>query len=579
MSWLDEVILQRGPLPAIMNPAAVTALTTMVEQLPQKLGAAAARSKQIEDALAGQGSDPDYAKTVDQFGSMSHQQIYDAVHGGQGGMDVAGLQTIRGVWQSATTHLSTGAQTAWTEIDRLFSDGEWAGESGTAAQSASRRLLKTIDSMSQVFAAVDARVDGLACAAETIRAAVSAPMPEWGGSDPDDPLSQILPGLVNPVTATDERVKTDQATVAVREAMTQLYTPNYPPAGTGVPAYPTVQSIGGDGATAGTSGQGGTTLSPNRAAPSGNEGTQDTTTPQPADENSTAIGDSAGTGTGDETDTGTDSSATGGDESAGQNDSTQTSAAGLGTNTGGDSSASPNATGNATPRTSGGIPTGALGGVGAGVPGLGGAAPGRGAAIPGQPGALSTGSAPGGASGSASGGRLGGGPMGPMMPGAGQRKGGPNDEEHSSPEYLRRVHDDWVDGIIGISPVIGYDPDAASNTAPTSRQAPAISEVPVDGGPIPAPTQVSQPVADDTAPAVTPAASTPNTAAVPPPAPTHADQAAPTGPPVSADPATPPGVSPAVANLLASYGWNAAAPAPTSESGNSVQRPGGERSS
>jgi len=80
MTVPNELILQPGALPGVMNPAAVNAITTMLEQLPSKLGAVASRSKAIEDALAGQGTDPDYAKTVEQFGAMSHQEIYDAVY-------------------------------------------------------------------------------------------------------------------------------------------------------------------------------------------------------------------------------------------------------------------------------------------------------------------------------------------------------------------------------------------------------------------------------------------------------------------------------------------------------------------
>ncbi|WP_280483555.1 hypothetical protein [Nocardia farcinica] len=558
MTVPNELILQPGALPGVMNPAAVNAITTTLEQLPGKLGAVASRSKAIEDALAGQGTDPDYVKTVEQFGAMSHQEIYDAVHG-PGGMEVTGLQTIRGVWQSASTDLATGAQTAWTQTERLFSAGEWSGDSGDAARLASQRLAKTVDAVAQVFAAVEARVDGLACAAEAIRTAVSAPAPVWAGSDPDDPLSQILPGLVNPETATIERQQADQATVATRAAMTQLYTPNYPPAGTGVPAYPTVQPVGEGGASApGANNSGGSSTDPNGATPGSGQAPDEQTVPQQTAEDPAQTGDGQNANDAATGSTAQDggSSAAGSDLGSGQaTDPGQTTAAGVGPGTS-DNPSSPNSAGTGGPRVGGTPPVGSL--SGGGLPGIGGALPG-----PGQPAPVTSAGQPG--TGSAAGGRVGGPMMGPMAPGAGQRKNGDGDDEHHSPEYLRRVHPDWVNGVVGISPVIGYDPTLETKTPrPNPNAIPPVSP--------PVPPAASAPVTDrdhPTAPAPQSMASSdhptaPRAAQAPEPA---ADAPAP--PPQ-------PTVSPAVADLLASYGWSAGTSTPASENG---QSPAGDRPS
>ncbi|MGW5922324.1 hypothetical protein ACWFPY_25330 [Nocardia fluminea] len=568
MTGPNELILQSGGLPWVINPAGFVALNTMLEQLPQKLGTVASRSKLIEDALAEQGADPDYAKTVDQFGAMSHQQIYDAVHG-QGGMDVAGLQTVRAVWQSSSAELSTGAQTAWTQADALFSAGEWAGESGAAAQAASQRLVKTVDLVAQVFAAVEARVDGLSCAAEAIRAAISAPTAVSTGLNPDDPLSQVLPGLVNPETATTERTKVDQATVGARAAMAQLYSPNFPPAGSGVPMYPTVQPIGqgGDNSVPGTAGSGSGTPSSTAATSSGGDSIEDATEQQQTsgDPGENTAGDEAGSGSDSSTDSGASSAAAGDDGSGQATNPAETTAAGLGSNTAGDTPASPNGSGAGGPRGGGSVPFGVpVGGGFAGVPSPGAAIPGIG-----QPAPLGTTGTPNVAAGSAGGGRAGVGPMGPMMPGAGQRRGagGDGDGEHQSPEYLRRVHSDWVDGIIGISPVIGYDPDAQTSSAPTAGSSPL---------PPPPPPQLAAvpPVADPSSVASAEhAAETPTAQPVPPRQDTPGEPVAPT------ETASPPGVSPEVASLLASYGWGGSAPDPARGSEQPVPRSSGERSS
>ncbi|NEW54036.1 hypothetical protein GV792_28840, partial [Nocardia cyriacigeorgica] len=66
------------------------------------LGWAARRDQKLVDL--GAGIDPDYVSTLEHFEGMTHQALYDAVHG-PGGLDPAGLQTLRRVWYECYSEL------------------------------------------------------------------------------------------------------------------------------------------------------------------------------------------------------------------------------------------------------------------------------------------------------------------------------------------------------------------------------------------------------------------------------------------------------------------------------------------
>jgi hypothetical protein len=84
-----------------------------------------------------------------------------------------------------------------------------------------------------------------------------------------------------------------------------------------------------------------------------------------------------------------------------------------------------------------------------------------------------------------------------MTPGSGARRNQEGDEEHYGPEYLRRVHDDWTEGITAPIGVVGAEevPLESSSTVeddfspylaydePTTRRA-RFEPAPVDEPPM-----------------------------------------------------------------------------------------------
>ncbi|MFD6395449.1 hypothetical protein [Nocardia sp. NPDC060249] len=520
-----------------------------------KLGGVRSRSQAIEAALSGQGTstDPDYAKTLEQFQTMSHQQIYDAVHGA-GGMDVAGLQTLGTVWQKASTELTTAAQSNAKDLARLLGNGEWSGSSGDAARAASQRVATVIDVVGQVFGAVGTRVEGLACAAEAVRAAVQAPRTLVTTLNPDDPMSSIIPGLVNPTTATDQRAEQDQALAATRAAMEQIYTPSYPPNGSGVPSYPVVQDAlaGGDqsaaGGNGGTQGEG----SPSSPSPATNGETapagadDDTATEEPSNVDGAQDDSTDPSGTDEDTTEQTEDSSGSPSESSPQTTAAGTQSGPLG------AAGSPMSGTPGTGSPSSGLPGASL--PGAGVP----STPNLGAPLPGvnaQPPSTSVAGSAGAGGGRASA----HGPMGPMAPGAGQRRGG-NDDEHQSPDYLRRVHDDWTEGINSRPAAVGADAPSAlpveHSDAPPARQA-AVSAAPTTPA-----SNSAAPVDNSRTPAEVPPSTSIPESVLESAVPIQVDQPEPTpaaGPPAEQQPA---GLTPDVASLLSAYGWGASTPPP-----------------
>ncbi|MFD3591452.1 hypothetical protein ACFWU5_01900 [Nocardia sp. NPDC058640] len=541
MSSPIEVILQVG--------SAVTAAEL------GKLDGVRSRSQAIEAALSGQGTstDPDYSKTPEQFQTMSHQAIYDAVHGTTG-MDVAGLQTLGTVWKKASTELTTAAQANVTDLARLLGNGEWSGSSGDAARAASQRMAKVIDVIGQVFGAVGTRVEGLACAAEAVRAAVQPPIAPVTRLNPDDPRSSIIPGLVNPTTATNQRTEQDQVLAATRAAMEQIYTPSYPPNGSGVPSYPLVsdalagsdQSASGGNSGAPGSGSPSPTSPGSSGQPTQSPGSDDDSTSDDPSNTEGAQPDSTNPSTAEEgtTEQTADSSGSPSESSPAQTAAASAQSSPLGT------AGSPTSGLPSSGSPSSGLP-------GAGLPGGGTAsAPNLGAPVPGVSAQSPSGSV-GAGSAAAGGARAGAhGPMGPMAPGAGQRRGGSDDDEHQSPDYLRRVHEDWTEGIDSRPAVVGADAPSAMPVEPSSTQtvasAPPVNHAaPVHNSPAPE-TPATSPDTESLAAESVPASTEPATVegAVPTPA---AD------PPTEQSTA---GLSPEVANLLSSYGWGTPTPPP-----------------
>ncbi|MFD3506814.1 hypothetical protein [Nocardia sp. NPDC058666] len=478
-----------GVLPIILDIGPVP--TDAGQQIVEQLGATQQRVKAATEALVGKGAgtDSDYAVTDERFEGMPAQQLYNSVHG-PGGMEVAGLETIRGVWNSATSDLGTVSIGMQTRVLALLNDGALTGQAGDAAAAAATRLGQVANQISQVFSAVTGRAEQLYYTAEAVRTAVQQLPTPMLTVDPNNPAQSLIPGIPNPATVTTDREAEKQVKAANVAAMNSIYKPGYPPAGSGVPAYSFVPAaLTGDGGAQGNSSGPGSA-----GAPGGTGGTDGSWNNSPENGSPATPGgeDGTPTDTGEQADAGDSSSAVSGQSSAGSDGATseepaQTAPAGTAPATLSPSSA-PQGSPGATSLGSGsaGMGSGVGGSLGVGAP----AAP-----VPGQPAPGNVASTAAAGGGSAA--RPAGSPMmGPMGgAGAGQRRGEP-DEEHTSPGYLRGVKPDWLEGITAYDSVLGGETIAAeansaqgytSEPAPTAAVSMPVSHQPVSVSPEPAP--------------------------------------------------------------------------------------------
>lgn len=277
MGGQDELAANPNPLPGIVVPSPLPipgamdpAALQQTVNAQQKAGEAQGRGNRGDSELndLGAGTDPDFVNTIEHFEGMTHEAMYQAVHG-PGGMDAAGLRTLQRTWFDSYSDLANLSTFNLMGMNRIFGNGGWQGTSGEAAQTASQRFSQAANQIGRVFDSVANRLDSLAWSAEAVRTAVQPPPASVVvAPNPDNPVESILPGLINPEF--DEQVRTarEQARQAAIRALNSAYTPTFPPAGTGVPAYINVPQIAGtDGpninTTANTGANGPSSLSGN----------------------------------------------------------------------------------------------------------------------------------------------------------------------------------------------------------------------------------------------------------------------------------------------------------------------------
>lgn len=438
-----------NPIPGILFGPEVAYQST--EGSRQKVSEAQQRAQQTDSALGdlGAGTDPDYVHTIEHFEGMTHEAMYQAVHG-PGGMDAAGLQNLRRAWHETYADLVNLSTFNLMGMNRIFGDGLWQGQSGAGAQAASERFARAANQIGQVFGSVSNRLDALSWAAEALRTAVLPPM---DAVTAPDPATALLPGLLDPAAEEQSRQAREQARQAVIRALNSIYLPTFPPAGTGVPAYAQVPQLPG-GDVPGTGGPGGTGPAGTTGGPTDTGGGD-----QPKDNNPQPQAQNPGTPNTTKTE------AAGTDTAKSTQNGQQTTTSPNKTDT-----SSPNSTTPAgvrgNPSTTPGNRNSRPGGPNGGRPGAPGSPSrpgGPGSSVPGAPSRSGPGTV--GAPVSASRGTPGGtGPYGPMAPGAGARKN-EDDNEHRSPDYLRGVQPDWTDGVVLPGGVIGSNPDLAPAAA------------------------------------------------------------------------------------------------------------------
>ncbi len=525
-----------------LDPAALIKVFSSNPAVADAVSRTQAVDQALRDKLAG--TDPDYVKTPDDFSGYSHQAIYDGVHGA-GGMNITTITTLRDTWKSIETELTRIATTHQNSANGLLGFGEWAGASGDAVRAGISALNTSILQMAQVCEAMKNRLDIVGPAAEAVRAAVPPPTAQLTVLNPDDTHTSLIPGLINPATATIDRQAQRQAELDAQATMNRIYTPTIPPTGSGVPSYSVVPAGTNSGGDPSSSGGGAPSSgSPTSGSPTAGSPTAETPTePQsPTTEEPT-----------------TPASTTPTDDESASSDSPSSTTSPTDAESTSPASTTPASTG-LTPTASGsplgstGTPGSALGN--AGSPG-GLTSPSPGQATPGllqSPSAGSTVAAGGSAAGSRAGTGMG------MMPGAGAGAGRKTegDDEHRSPDYLRGVQPELLVTTPALTGAIGEYPDGdlgepadSTGSRESPRTAPAtvssILDTPTES---PTPTAVSaahdlpdRPAVSETS--VTTTASTPNRSAIEP---------------------TAPSLPPEIAALLAEHGTQDPAPTPAAES-------------
>ncbi|MEV2226285.1 hypothetical protein AB0E01_41475 [Nocardia vinacea] len=513
-----------------------------------------ARRDDAELSDLGAGADPDYVQSEEHFEGMTLETMYAAVHGdgtGKGGLDAAGLQTLRRTWFEAFSELANLSTFNLMGLNRVFGNGGWQGASGSAAQSASQQYSAVANQVGRVFETMSQRLDSLGWAAEAVRIAVPAPPSSVvDGLDPDNPAQSVLPGLINPEYSDQVDNAREEARQAAIRALNSVYKETFPPAGSGVPTYATVPQIGANGDPG--------VIGANNGAGAGDTGAGPGTSEDPSGADSATAPQNATSDPSSPTATqpsGTSPAGVRMPEATGTGPSTTTTPAGVGNGPG-----APGASG--------------LTGLGRGANGVGGSGMsprrgGPGSSVPGAPGAAAPG-AVGSAAGAAAATRTGTGISGPMAPGAGaRRKDGEGDGEHHAPDYLWGVASDWTEGLDTPVEVIG---DAGF---------PEADPFAIDAAIPPTPVRTPQPTTPTFVEAAPVEPRTAVDAAPAPPANLPASE-----PSASSDTEAEPvesagfsGTGPSLDDLFAEYGWSTddadAAPATEQPAGDPERRRSG----
>ncbi len=132
------------PPKSIFGQIQDAAIQASIQPFTQKISDAQTRIKQGDSRLSelGAGIDPAYTSTDDHFEGMSHQELYEAVHG-IGGLDPEGLQTMRQTWFECASELENlSAFTLIMGMNNIFGHGLWKGGAADAAQAASERYAR-----------------------------------------------------------------------------------------------------------------------------------------------------------------------------------------------------------------------------------------------------------------------------------------------------------------------------------------------------------------------------------------------------------------------------------------------------
>ncbi|MEV6063583.1 hypothetical protein AB0L62_26575 [Nocardia asteroides] len=380
---------------------------------------------QSERARLESGFDGSYSKAVltgklDDFSTLSHQEIWDALNGSgdKPGVSAGEINAGADGWRRLMTGMSTAVTDFRTKIDTAINEG-WDGATAKAAIDGVRAYATEAEKLPTTFQMVANGIDLMEGALLQAKMAIDKPKElSWDGK-----LTSWIPdgGVLK-----DEQYRIDEAERAAQEILERVYKPQAVVADEKTPVLAVAKNPLGEIGQPVDDGNGGTNNNNNENGGNGtttgaDQDTPESTTPQTTDEGTTSpstedTGDDTGDDDTEDTDDTTASSTTPG----------ETNPAGTQQNPGSTTSGTP---GSGTP--------GSGGGPGGGSPGLGttSQSPTAGRPVAGTPSAGNVAAAAAGRGGGTGGRGMSG--MPGMMGGGGRGAGNnSDDDEHKTPDYL-----------------------------------------------------------------------------------------------------------------------------------------------
>ncbi|MFI2476753.1 hypothetical protein [Nocardia xishanensis] len=193
------------------------------------------RAREAAEAVDHGGQDPAYIQAMEEFGGMSHQEIYDKAQQMQPGVMHAAANT----WRKIADGLLFSTMGLNGRVASTIAQG-WEGAAADALHTATKQFIAQVTDVHNVARGVSSRIESAAFAAEVVKASVPAVPP---------PLPIPIPaGAENPADATAQSRRESDAHQTAIWAMRNNYVPTYEPAGQGVPTFVAPQiNDGGSG--------------------------------------------------------------------------------------------------------------------------------------------------------------------------------------------------------------------------------------------------------------------------------------------------------------------------------------------
>lgn len=193
-------------------------------------------------SLSGR-TDPDYVSVVEVFDNLSHAEIHQAV----GQLDPAALASAGELFLTTSTGLGDSVDSAHSEIRAAIADG-WRGTAAQQASDAVRDFEQAGRKIADVLTAVGVRLSQAGDAAESIRAAITEP----DGTQPDPAAALLDSGRAADNAAIVRQA--ENARLDAVQAMESIYAGAFLPTGSGVPAFPEIETGTGNVVASGGSG-------------------------------------------------------------------------------------------------------------------------------------------------------------------------------------------------------------------------------------------------------------------------------------------------------------------------------------